>query len=180
MVKKIGVIRHFKVDGYAGDRLSSEEYINWVKFYDIADVIKKEIDMRDVQWQYCFSSDLYRAVTTAKECFKGNIEVTELLREVGSAPILKTKIRFPYEFWAITSRIAWEFNLKNQPEGKRQTIERVNCFLDILESREEDNILIVCHGFLMMTLNRELKKRGYITSENKSYYNGKLYIHCKE
>lgn len=179
MVKNIGVVRHFKVDGYAGDRLSSKEYVDWVSFYDRAEVIKNKIDMKNVEWQYCFSSDLYRAVTTAKECYDGEIQETELLREVGAAPVIKTKLRLPYEFWAISARIAWQLNMKNQPETQKNTIKRVKKFLDILEEREEDNILVVCHGFLMMTLNKELKRRGYISEDKKSYYNGTLYLHSK-
>ncbi|MBZ9623797.1 phosphoglycerate mutase family protein [Clostridium sp. FP2] len=177
----IGLVRHFKVNCYKKMFMTSYDFKQWVKKYDNSDIIENKFEMGNIKWNKCFSSDLSRAIKTSKAIFTGKIIKTQLLREVPIAPILKTNLKIPYIFWCISGRIAWFFQHKSQIETKKDTQRRANEFLDIIEnqSNNSNNILIVCHGFFMTTLQKELKRRG-ISGENiKRPKNGTLYLYKK-
>jgi broad specificity phosphatase PhoE len=157
--------------------MSSKDFEYWVKLYDNSDVIENNVELGNIKWDKCFSSDLPRAVKTAKVIFKGEIVENNLLREVLISPIFKSNFKLPYVFWCIGGRIAWFLNHKSQIETKKITKKRVKEFLDIIEHKTDSNILIVCHGFLMHTLQKELKNRGFRGESVKSPKNGKLYLY---
>lgn len=179
----IGLVRHFKVNCYTKIFMTSDEFNQWVKEYDNSDVIENEFELGNIKWQKCFSSDLPRAIKTSKAIFKSEIIKTPLLREVPISPICKTNLKLPYVFWCICGRAAWFFKHKSQIETKKDTQKRVNEFLNSIEDEVDSNILIVCHGFLMNTLQKELKRRGFSGQSIKRPKNGTLYLYknsCSE
>lgn len=173
---KIGLMRHFKVDSIPPKFMASKDFIEWVHSYDSADIIANEVNMPNIEWNKCYSSDLPRAVKTAQAIFRGEILITEQLREVPLAPVFGTSVKLHYMFWNVIGRIAWLFSHKSQAEGKRETQVRIREFLDSIKNEEALNILIVCHGFLMNFLQRELSKRGFKGSASRNIRNGKLYL----
>ena len=173
---RLGVIRHFKVDCQAKRFMSSEEFSEWAERYDFSEVFPKKIDLKNISWQRCFSSDLPRAITTAKAAFAGEIITTSDLREVPFSPVFKTKLRLPYVFWTISGRIAWFFNHSSQEEGRRDTQARIRHFFSELEDCEEENILIVCHRFFIHSLQREIRRRGFQGERIGLAKNGELYL----
>jgi Fructose-2,6-bisphosphatase len=175
----IGLVRHFKVNCNTKIFMTSYDFEEWVRQYDNSDIIENEIDFGNIKWQKCFSSDLYRAVRTAETIFEGEILKTNLLREVCISPIFKSSIKLPYIFWCISGRIAWLFKHKSQMETIEGTKERVKELLDTIENEAHMNILIVCHGFFMKTLQKELKKRGFYGESIKRPQNGTLYLYKK-
>lgn len=175
----IGLVRHFKVNCGAKFFMTSYDFEEWVKQYDNSDIIEDKTELGDIKWDRCFSSDLHRAVETAKTIFKGEIIKTDLLREVLIAPIFKTNMKLPYIFWCIAGRVAWYFNRKSQIETKEVTKNRVKEFLYNIENESNDNALIVCHGFFMNALQKELKRRGFSGKTIKRPQNGTLYLYKK-
>ena len=173
----IGLVRHFKVNCNAKRFMTSDDFKQWVKQYDNSDIIENKFEIGNIQWHKCFSSDLSRATETSKLIFKGEIIKTQLLREVPLAPIFNTKIKLPHIFWCISGRIAWFFQHKSQIENKRDTQRRVSGFLDSIKNESNNNILIVCHGFFMNTLQKELKSRGFTGQNIKRPKNGTLYLY---
>lgn len=137
------------------------------------------MELGNIAWHKCFSSDLSRAVKTAETIFKGEVIKTNLLREVPISPVLKKNSRIPYILWAFSGRIAWLFSHNSQPESKKDTKKRVSEFLDSIEIYSNKNILIVCHGFLMRTLQKELKRRSYYGKSIHIAKNGSLYTYEK-
>lgn len=83
------------------------------------------------------------------------------MREVCIYLIFKSNIKLPYIFWCISGRVAWLFKHKSQIETIEDTKERVKEFLDTIQNESDINILIVCHGFFMKSLQKELKGRGF-------------------
>lgn len=175
----IGLVRHFKVNCYAKMFMTSGDFKQWVKQYDNSDIIENKFEIGNIIWHKCFSSDLSRATKTSKSIFTGEIIKTELLREVPIAPVFNTNIKLPYVFWCISGRIAWFFHHKSQIENRKDTQGRANEFLDSINNESNNNILIVCHGFFMNTLQKELKSRGVSGQNIKRPKNGTLYLYEK-
>ncbi|MBZ9687372.1 phosphoglycerate mutase family protein [Clostridium estertheticum] len=175
----IGLVRHFKVNCYTKMFMTSDDFKQWVKQYDNSDIIENKFEIGNIIWHKCFSSDLSRATKTSKSIFTGEIIKTQLLREVPIAPIFNTNIKLPYVFWCISGRIAWFFQHKSQIENKKDTQRRVNEFLDSIKNESNNNILIVCHGLFMNTLQKGLKSRGVSGQNIKRHKNGTLYLYKK-
>lgn len=177
---RIGLVRHFKVHCPHKKMMTSEEFRQWSKKYEHAKIIKNAVEMYGIQWDICYSSDLPRAVTTAKEVYSGNINFDKLLREVDNAPFIHTeRLRLPFALWHICGRLAWLFKSKSQPETIRGTKKRVRRFMNKIDWSKE-NILIVSHGFMMYNLQSELRKRGFKGIKVRHVKNGFLYEYIKE
>lgn len=175
----IGLIRHFKVDCDKVLFMTSDEFKALVRKYDEDDIIENDIDLGNIKWNKCFSSDLHRAVKTAESIFKEEITKTNLLREVPISPIFKSNVKLPYIFWAISGRCAWFFYHKSQKESRKDTEKRIDEFLSDIDLDSNENILIVCHGFFMNTLQKKLKDRGFKGKVIKRPKNGTLYLYTK-
>jgi len=180
---KIGLIRHFKVNYNKKLFMTSKQFKEWEENYNISEVIKKDVELIGIRWDKCYSSTLIRAITTAQSVYKGEIIQNDLIRETIIDPIFKSNLRLPYWFWAVSGRLAWYFNHKSQEENKIITRDKAKHFVDILldESQRDgkENILIVTHGFFMYSLQKELKKRGFIGKLITSPKNGVLYLYEK-
>ncbi len=177
---RIGLLRHFKVNCPHKKMMTSEEFREWSEKYEVSKVIKKKVEMYGIEWGVCYASDLPRAVTTAKEVYSGNVLLDKMLREVDTAPFIHTeRIKLPFEVWHLCGRLAWYFKSKSQPENRLETRRRINQFLDRIDW-EQENILIVFHGFMIYNFQKELRKRGFTGAKLKIVKNGVLYEYTKE
>ena len=174
---KIGLVRHFKVNCPHKHMMTSEEFREWSQKYEHAGVIKNKVNMYGIDWDICYSSDLQRAVTTAKEVYSGNIYVDKLLREVDNAPFIHTeRLKLPFSIWHFCGRLAWFFRSRSQPENIKGTRRRVHHFFRNLDW-SKDNVLIVSHGFLIFNFIFELFRLGFVGKEVHRVKNGILYIY---
>ena len=176
----IGLVRHFKVDCNAQAFMTSDDFEKWVMEYDNSDVIENKFETKNIKWDKFFSSDLPRAIKTSETIFNGEIIKTKLLREVPLSPIYKTNLKLPHRFWCLVARMAWSFHHKSQSETKKDTQKRINEFLNNLDKESDSNILIVCHGFFIKMLEKEIKRRGF-RGRNILIFpkNGTLYVYKK-
>ena len=172
----IGIVRHFKVNCKAKKMMSSNDFEEYVTNYDISPVIKNKIDLKYTKWDKCYCSDLKRAVITAKSIYDDELEVTDLLREVKMYPVKKLKLKSPSFLWSISSRIAWKLNNASQLETSIDTRKRAKEFISNLDLNSDENILIVSHGFFLITLINELKSLGFKGKIPRRMKNGYLYI----
>ncbi|WP_423406857.1 histidine phosphatase family protein [Heyndrickxia sp. MSNUG] len=177
---KIGLLRHYKVTlGYPNKMVSSSELLEWQKEYDESELEETEIDLCKVLWKRCYSSDLPRATRTARGAFEGKIVYLEDLREMSIYPIAGSDIRLPLWFHIILIRIAWLLGHKSQKESKKQVVRRINRVLDQVLEQEED-VLIVGHGGIMIFMRKELLKRGFSGPKFNRPVNAKIYIFEKQ
>ncbi|RFU67907.1 histidine phosphatase family protein [Peribacillus saganii] len=173
---KVGLLRHFKVTrGYPNKIVTSEELRQWMREYDASDVEENRIDLCNVDWSKCYASDLSRAEKTARKAFDGQIIFLEELREIPLSPFFQRKIRLPLPIHLLFIRIAWLFNHKSQSLSKKDVSKRINVILDKVLQQDE-NVLIVSHGGIMMFMRKELLKRGFTGPKFRTADNGKLYI----
>ena len=177
---KVGLIRHFKVTrGYPNKIVSSQELLRWMEEYDVSEVEANEVDLADVEWSKCYSSDLPRAQTTAKAIYSGDIKFLKELREIQLFPVLPTRARLPLHMHLFFIRVAWLINHKSQPISRKDLTNSISLTLDkVLDSNE--NVLIVSHGGIMMFLRKELIRRGYHGPNFKVANNGELYVFEKD
>jgi hypothetical protein len=171
---RIGLIRHFEVDCSHKWVMSTKEFREWVDLYDCSPTKAMDLIVEQGTWDKCYCSDLSRAIETAQHIYRGNITKSELIREVPIAPVFKSKVKLPYIFWLMSGRLAWLCSHQSQPETINQTKDRVKRF--ILSILEEDNLLIVTHGFLMMQIQKELIDRGFSGNSFKRAKHGKVYV----
>jgi broad specificity phosphatase PhoE len=173
---KVGLLRHFKVErGYPNKIITSDELMKWLDEYDASEVFENEIDLCDIDWKKCYSSDLSRAAITAKNAFSDDIIFLEELREIRFAPLFPLSWRLPLFIHLISIRIAWLFNHKSQPQSKIEVINQINVVLDNILQNQED-VLIVGHGGVMIFMRKELMKRGFTGPKFRRPVNGKVYI----
>jgi len=176
---RIGLVRHFEVLLKKPPRkkvITQSELIDWLEEYDRAEIEKARTSLQDIDWQRCYSSDLPRAITTAREIYKGEIVATEVLRELQLNPIFKKDVKLPYLLWPVIIRVAWLVNHKSQIKYKLESLKRIKDFIDELLSLHLENILIVSHGAIMIYLRKELKKRGFKGPKFSLPVNGELYV----
>lgn len=181
---KIGLIRHFKVNYHKKLFMTSKQFKEWEENYNISEVTKKDVELMGIKWDKCYSSSLIRAIVTAQHVYKEEIVQNDLIRETIIDPIFRSNLKLPYWFWAVGGRLAWYFNHKSQEENKIITKDKAKRFVDILidDAKREgkENILIVTHGFFMYSLQKELKKRGFVGKLITSPKNGVLYLYQDE
>jgi hypothetical protein len=89
------------------------------------------------------------------------------------------RVKLPFEVWHICGRLAWFFKSKSQPETIDGTRRRINQFLDRIDWSKE-NILIVCHGWMIFNFQKELRKRGFKGNKLKLVKNGVLYEYIRK
>lgn len=174
---KIGLIRHFKVN-YPPQKIfmNSDDFKRSMDDYDSSPVISKEINVDPNDWDICYTSTMSRAITTAKAFYPGKIVLTEDIREVQMYPRFKSNLKFLSIFWGIMARISWRRSHPSQVESFHYTKERIDSFYDTVNSRNEENILVVTHGFFMRLLAEKLKKEGFKGKYDPIPKNGVLYI----
>lgn len=175
---RIGLVRHFKVKTDYPDNLTSEEYVEWLKNYDELGVNPIPVDVRDINWEKCYSSTLSRAYKTAKTIYDGHI--------IKSENIVEVDLKFKEDIKGLKSVVDWgELSTENwkkstglSGEDIEESRKRVSEFLDKLanECNKDDNILIVCHELIMMVLESELRKLGFEGEETLGAKNGELFI----
>lgn len=174
---KIGLIRHYKVDlPYPRKFLiSAEELRQWFSDYETAGLQISVADTGGVEWKKCISSPLFRAKETATSVFGDGYIVSGELSELDILPLLNSKRKLPLFVWALI--------MKKKSESESEITARfrnnLNNFLDKLLSDNSENTLLVCHGFVMMHLRKELKRRGYKGPYFSSPANAKVYIYEK-
>jgi broad specificity phosphatase PhoE len=172
---KLGLVRHFKVITDYKTFLTSQEFAQAMKIYDVSPVKKNGLIIDTSEWDICYSSSLSRAVTTAETIYDKEIIKTDLIVEVPISPFTKMNIKLPISIWHIAARIAWSKSHKSQPENINGTKERINKFYEILKKSGYENILIVAHGYFLHLFYQEMKKKGFIGDLDFSIKNGTLY-----
>lgn len=158
---RITIIRHGKVNMKWPKECSSAEFDRACEKYDISDIEDVKPLSIEVQADRVYVSGLSRSLNTARALFP-NKEYREM-PEIGEVPLKSFKDatkKFPLWIWNIFCRVQWFAGSPRQLETREDTILRANKVIDICEQENEDCVLVT-HGFFMKTLLKVLQKRGY-------------------
>lgn len=162
---RVSIIRHAKVDMQWPKSCTSDEFVQACRNYDRAGIVTLQ-ETSDLLSSNIYTSELIRTQQTAQQLFPSQTyQVDSRLNEVPLTAAFSFKIKLPLVFWNTMGRLQWLFNSSKQ-EGIRASKLRAAKFCDDLIYRNEDAILIT-HGFFMLTLLKELKKKGFAI-KNKS------------
>jgi broad specificity phosphatase PhoE len=156
--------------------MTSTEFDDWVYNYDKRDIQYGSLLIDKSEWDVCISSNLYRAVETAKALCGNEIIYTDQLREIRINSVFIKKVKLPHVIWLILGRVAWWISHASQVEGRQETIKRIRKYVDYIVEHEASNLLIVSHGALMWYLRKELRNRGFKGEIFIEPRNGKIYI----
>jgi hypothetical protein len=172
---KIGLIRHFKVKhAFPKKRLLSKaEVMQWFEGYDTADVEVKDVDLCNAEWKRCYSSPMSRAMITGRHVFKEEIIAVPELKELSILHTLPDRIKLPFLLWGILVRIR-SFSSREELKAFRSDIRD---FVDELLAKNEGEVLIVSHWFVMKVLKSELTKRGFSGKDFRSNEHGTIYVY---
>ena len=170
---RILLIRHFKVDFRWEKDYNHREYIEALKNYNNSPVTNvRELDF---PIETVYTSSLSRTKETAKY-LKGQktIKSTSLIDEIdlqGSAfPDYRLPVRICHRFALLKSKL----NLRTQNETRKETNVRALKFLDMIEDKNEDCI-VVSHVMFLKVLMKIMVKRGYkALQEIKALNNGEV------
>lgn len=176
---RIGLIRHFPVEQpLPSGWITAAELQQWRTRYDAANVIPTPIDLASGSWSACLSSDLDRAIVTAKAAYAGEIEITPLLREPELALFRTGGLRLPVWLWRWVLRFSWMMGHRSQRQCRDDFRSRVSALADALENREGDT-LVVSHAGMMAYLSAVLTQRGYSGPKLRVARHAQLYVYEK-
>lgn len=154
--------RHFKIHYRKWQWLTSTGYADFLRWYDGTEGVERPPDYAPSTWHRCYSSDMLRASETAGKLADVPATFMPLLREIPQAPVYDTSLKLPLIVWHVLSRIAWWFDHSSQLEGRTASRQRARRIIEFLRRQpEQDNILIVTHGFLMYVLRQEMRRAGF-------------------
>ena len=156
---KVVLIRHFKV-GFKWKRFyNSKAYQQDCGGYNSSEVIKSPVSITSED--RLITSTMSRAIETSRFIFNRDPDHSDPnLCEVPIVPFTKTSIPLPKFIWDVIGRLQWRLNINTQPESFKQSKHRVRKFVDTL-IQQGDNVVIVCHGWIIKLLISELKSQGF-------------------
>lgn len=175
----VAVIRHAKVDMKWKPFMTSVEYDKGCADYDAAPVLPVTVNLPPIAFQKIYVSTLPRTTATARQVVgERKFHATSLINEVAERSGFDSELKLPVLVWSVVSRIQWFANMRRQPETRTQTRRRAEKFARHLIRQNEDCVVFT-HGFFMVTLMQELKKRGFRLDHERLFYaNGEVVI-CK-
>ena len=139
-------------------RYTSEGYNNACRLYDEADILPIEHPQEMGDYSRIYVSTLKRAAQTAEQLFPTvPATQTDLLNEVPLKAFCQTGKRYPKWVYDAFGRMQWAIG-KKQPETRTETRKRADQLIDLLE-RENENAILITHGFFMNTLIGRFRKR---------------------
>ena len=175
----IGLIRHFPVkQQFPTGWKTAAELLLWRQEYDASPAIPGQADLGSVQWAECISSDMERAVATARAVFHGPSGQTALLREPDFAPFRTGDLRLPVWIWRWYLQFLWATGHQSQRACRDEFRRRVVAMADLLETKA-GNTLVVSHAGMMAYLSAELRRRGYVGPKLRIAKHATLYRYEK-
>ena len=160
-IMKIILVRHAKVNMSALPRYTSGGYDEMRREYDRADICPVTEKKLDTKGRPVYVSTLRRSADTAVRLFESpSVTATELLDEVPLRSYKDTDKLLSKTRFDVMGRLQWYFGDPRQPESRRATEERARQFIELLERRDEDAI-VVTHSLFMTVLLKQFEKQRY-------------------
>ena len=159
--KRIGLCRHFSIPDASSWKLMTAKCFNeWIRFNEKVHPEEGHPSSPLTGWDVCFTSDLPRAKETALVLASSiPVHIHSTLREVPFAPFHLPLI-LPKGTWLLLSRLHWLMGNKIL-ENRKETFNRAEKAIELLEKASENNTLVVTHGFFMHVLIKKLRSLGY-------------------
>ena len=162
---KIWVTRHGQTDLNAGSRMQGRSDIP-LNEIGIGQAKSAREKIGDIKFDAVYSSPLIRAVKTAE--IVGNVSADEIIKDerIIEADFGKYEQKSYYAcgpFMTLYWTIPEFFPAPKGVETVAQMVERTRSFLQELEQKDYENVLVTCHGGIIRFI------RGYLEDEPKGF-----------
>lgn len=167
---EISLIRHGKSKQIENNRLTSQEFQDWVKKYDTSGVFEeKNYPERTLEKvaaaNLLVTSDLKRSIDSASLLHQQKRVISDSLFREAELPVLSSKwrVKFSPNSWAIFLRCLWYSGYARQCESlanARQRAERAAIQL-VKYAEEHHSVVLVGHGFFNRLIAEELENMGW-------------------
>lgn len=191
MTKTITLIRHCRPAIYEQysllSFLSGADFNCFIDNYNNCDlsVSKLPITLKNiVKDGDCFiSSNLKRTKESFKLLRIDNFEATDLLNEAELPSGIMLKYRMPLFCWLFLFRTIWYLGCNVRCESFAEFKVRIKKAIRFIQKRVENNnnIVIMSHGFVNLLLEKELLKNNWTKMKNKNssgFLSYKTYSRC--
>ncbi len=158
---KILLIRHGRVSMEWKKSCTPAEYDEACRLYDESDIIPLDTPQDMGDYEKIYVSSQKRAIQTAQQMFpaapKDMVIMTPLLDEVPLRSFSDAERDRPKWVYDMAGRLQW-LTGRRQEETRQETVKRADELIGLLEKNNE-NAILVTHGFFMSVLIRRLKRR---------------------
>nr|WP_319510696.1 phosphoglycerate mutase family protein [uncultured Draconibacterium sp.] len=180
LAQEVILIRHAEVKlerhGWMGAKKASavrDEYDTAPISQFNADTVLSKIPQRITDTIYI--SGLSRSIATGLKLFGDSATIVSLddLNEF-EMHMIWLPLFLPYKIWTSISRTMWLMGLeKPGTESFQEARERVDAVCSFIEQKAEQNeqAILVTHGFINRNIARELQKRGWRVIQNNGKEN---------
>ena len=171
-------MRHGKPEIY--DRISFKSFISgadiqkFIEDYNCCDLASTTVPhyLEDLVKGdgYFISSSLKRARDSFKLIDVNNFEVSELFVEAEWPSGMLKNLKMPLFLWAFMLRTIWFFGYARNCESLRdfkKRMQKANAFINE-KLVQNDNVVIMAHGFENFFLEKEFLKNGWVRVECKN------------
>jgi len=167
---RVVLLRHARVLVAWKKRYSSSGYDDENANYDRAPV--ESLPPIDMAIRKVYVSTLPRSAATAAFLVgEKDIETTSLLDEVPIRSFKDSERHLPTWLWNVMATLQWHAGSPRQRETRKETQRKIDAFLDLIEARGEDCI-VVGHGIHFYDMMKRMKARGYGGKIKKYMRNG--------
>lgn len=168
---EITLIRHGKSKHIDNNKMTCNEFKDWIKKYDERGVFEEQSYPLDTinkiaMANIVITSDLKRSIESAK-LLKPNIKANAypLFRET-ELPVPSTSlwgIKLKPSLWSIILRSLWFHGYANRCESFSNAKQRVKKAAEELVdyAQEHNSVVFVGHGFINLLIAKELQKIGW-------------------
>ncbi|MGN7403675.1 histidine phosphatase family protein [Cytobacillus praedii] len=174
---EISLIRHGKSKQIENNRLTSQEFQDWVKKYDISGVFEennhpKETLEKVAAANLLVTSDLKRSIESASLLHQQKRIISDALFREAELPVLsgKCRVKLSPDSWAILLRCLWYSGFARKCESlanARQRAKRAAIHL-VKYAEEYHSVALVGHGFFNRLIAEELRKAGWKSNRKTS------------
>ena len=173
---EIILIRHGKPTLANNPILNAVDFTKWVRRYNFSDVStnsRPENIISEYKSNYIISSDLERAIHSAKIYTGRSPElISKLYREM-EIPRYKLPFRLKAMTWVYLNRTFWILGLKGSFESYSEAKVRAELATDNLVelAQEQDKVVLFGHGYLNLHIRRSLIKKGWkLNSKSNGFW----------
>lgn len=178
---EIILIRHGKPTAAINPKLSSDGFKRWVRNYNVSLVDPESFyppELADYLFgYYVVTSQLPRAIDSAKICIKKQPDLTLAELNEMAIPTFTLPIALPFKLraytWLLISRLCWLAGFNGQVESYKAAKIRAKTsavYLNALAAQHE-HVVAFGHGMMNKTIAKELSKLGWgSATQGKAYW----------
>jgi len=161
----VGLMRHYHIGTVPGTFplfFTPQDFLAYLYALDQTQALLPAVRPAvSKDFETCMTSDLPRALDTARHAYHGPAILIPELRELPVSPVTSLPVRLPLWLWLGLGRLAWLAGHGSQLPAKQEYLDGIRSVTDRILDTGCPSLLVVSHGISLYFLRRELRKRGF-------------------